>query len=454
MRRVPPPFRGAVAVLALAALFPCSSAFAATSVTSFNRITFTNQTNATDAAKYQFVVMGDGSNLISQLNLAKTIASIHQSDPQAHVLLYKDAVASPRDTLGIQGCVGWNPSLPYGGIPTSWFLKSANGSPLYDSKWAVYQLDRGNPQVQQACLSSAITYAKRGGYDGIFWDEISTSLFWSNIPSGSCSSTACSSNANWDAAMASFVTNISAGLHAQGLLSFGNIAGGALNWCCGGGPAYWQSLQLDGLDGAAEESFTAGTNHLPVSTNQWKLALANEAWSEANGKYFLANGDVGTSRTLNVYGLATLLLAAQGRSSWDTASGNYYSGEYWFPEYDTALTLGAPSGPYTVQANGLYVRLFQNGTVVVNPTAGTIPDPVYGAVGAHSGLILGPGTPSRRLPSGGGGRARATAGGAAAGGVQATARRGRPKHRSHRHRRRHRHHGRHRRPMRHWRMRP
>ncbi|MDQ6816073.1 MAG: putative glycoside hydrolase family 15 protein [Actinomycetota bacterium] len=450
------------AVVSLAALFFSSSATAATSVTSFNKVTYTNQTSVANAAKYQFVVMGDGSGPVSQAAIASLIASIHQNDPQSRVLLYKNAVASPKDTTGIQGCAAWNPSLPSGGIPASWFLKSPSGAPLYNSQYGLYELDPGNPQVQQACVASAVSFAKRGGYDGVFWDSISSSLFWANLSPSTCGSQSCSSNAAWDTAEASYVSNISAGLHAQKLLSIGNIAGGAMNWCCGGGPAYWQSLQLAGLDGAAEESFTSGTNHLPVSTNQWKLGLANEAWNEANGKYFLANGDVTGNRALNVYGLATLLLAAGGRSSWDTASGNYYSGEYWFPEYDTALALGAPLGPYSVQANGLYVRKFQNGGVVVNPNATAVPDPLYGTLAAHSGLILGPGLPAPgHRPTGSPGTPRVGSAASTAGapGAQGGTRRGRgASHRArgkHRHRHRHRKHLAHRHvPGRLWWLRP
>ncbi|MGI8571041.1 MAG: putative glycoside hydrolase [Solirubrobacteraceae bacterium] len=417
-----------------------ASANTSTGVVQFSRTTFNDLTNASNAAKYQFITLGFGG---SQATIRSLVASIHAGDPGTRLLLYKDYTAAPSDTAGVGGCAPWNSSKPYGGIPMSWFLLNSSGTPIYNSGYAVYELDPGNQQVQQACLSSAISLAKQGGFDGVFFDSVQTSLFWANLKPSTCSSATCQSDTNWHAAMMSWITNESAGLHAQGLMSFGNIAGGC-SPLFNGGPAWWDAFQQAGLDGASEESFTSGTNHLPMVTSQWKQELANEVWSEANGKYLLGNADVGANEALNVYGLGTVLLAAQGRSSWNTDSGNYTSPEYWFPEYNTALALGAPLGSYTVQSNGLYVRRFQNGGVAVNPTTSTVDDPAYGTLGPQSALILGPGSPPVKHHSAAG----APAGGAAASvGQGATAhRRGNSRghhHRRHKHRRHHRHHRHH-----------
>ncbi len=70
-----------------------------------------------------------------------------------------------------------------------------------------------------------------------------------------------------------------------------------------------------------------------------------------------------------MYGLATMMLAADGHASYATSNTDYTSQENWFPEYDTAQQLGAPAGPYTVLANGVYERAFAHGIVLVNPTA-------------------------------------------------------------------------------------
>jgi hypothetical protein len=365
-----------------------SAAAAADSVAAFDRIVYGTLPSPTDAAKYQVMAIGYGTTSGEQANARRAIAAIHQAHPRVLILLYKNYTASSSDPQGVGGCAGWNSSKPYGGVPLSWFLKDRHGAPLFQSKFGLYQLDPGNSQVQNACLSSAVSLAKSGGYNGVFWDSINPSLHWAAVDPSNCSSSPCASDANWQAGIQSWVTKESAGLHKQGLLSFGNIGGGAVNYYGGGGSTYWQRYQQTGLDGAEEESFALGNDGKPVPTWQWQQGLANEVWSEANGRYMLGNGDVYTNRALNVYGLATLLLAAQHRSSWDTASGNYTSGEYWFPEYNTALALGAPLGAYTIQANGLYVRHFKNGTVLVNPTTSSINDRFYGQIPAQRGEIL------------------------------------------------------------------
>ncbi len=92
----------------------------------------------------------------------------------------------------------------------------------------------------------------------------------------------------------------------------------------------------------------------------------------ANGKYEIVHSYNG-GEAANMYGLATMLLAANGRASYATSNTNYTSEENWFPEYDTAEQLGAPAGPYTVLSNGVYERSFANGIVLVNPTGNSIP---------------------------------------------------------------------------------
>jgi hypothetical protein len=363
-----------------------SSAASGAGVASFYRFTYRDATDAANAARYRLMDLGWGNSANSRVRVRKLIASIHRADRTTRIVFYKTTGASPSDPQGTIGCVTWKASLRYGGTPLSWFLRGANGVPLYDSTYGYYELDPGNPRVQRACLSGAVSIAKRGGYNGVFWDMVSTSLFWAGLSPANCGSASCRSDANWHAAIASFVVRVSAGLHAHGLLSIGNISGGAVRYGSGG-PAYWRAFQRDGLDGAQEESFTSGTNHLPVSPTVWKQEVANDKWSETHGKIFLANADVTSSQTLNTYGLATLLLAAHGHSSWDTADGDYATGEYWFPAYDAARKLGQPLAPYTVRSNGLYVRRFHHGIVIVNPTRHAVSAGAFGKLGPQSGLI-------------------------------------------------------------------
>jgi hypothetical protein len=71
------------------------------------------------------------------------------------------------------------------------------------------------------------------------------------------------------------------------------------------------------------------------------------------------------------YGLASLLLAAGGESSFDISGDPPHTTEQWFPEFDTARSLGAPAGAVVTLPNGVRRRDFVNGTVLVNPTTST-----------------------------------------------------------------------------------
>src|SRR5205085_1825842 len=94
-------------------------------------------------------------------------------------------------------------------------------------------------------------------------------------------------------------------------------------------------------------------------------------WSEANHKLMILHS-WNTTQTGNRYGLASMLLAANGESSFSTSNGCYSTCEAWYPEYATAQQLGAPVGSYTRLSNGVYERWYQNGLVLANPSANSV----------------------------------------------------------------------------------
>ena len=100
----------------------------------------------------------------------------------------------------------------------------------------------------------------------------------------------------------------------------------------------------------------------------WGTMLEMIRETERQGKLFLGvthsqNGDARAAR----YGWATVLLAGQGNSYF--AMHQDYARENWFPEYD--YDLGAPSGPATKGAGGVWRRQFARGLVLVNPNDGS-----------------------------------------------------------------------------------
>jgi hypothetical protein len=161
-----------------------------------------------------------------------------------------------------------------------------------------------------------------------------------------------------------------------------------------------------------EESFAVGNDGRPIPRHVVDGELQNFAWSERHGRYAFANADIeptaadASTSGWTAYALALELLVANRLSSWDVSEGCYAPGHSpnggcsnrpWTPfaAYAAAQALGIPlraytaATPYVQRRSGLLVRNFTRGSVVVNPTAQTIKDPVYGRVAARTGVIGG-----------------------------------------------------------------
>ena len=60
-----------------------------------------------------------------------------------------------------------------------------------------------------------------------------------------------------------------------------------------------------------------------------------------------------------------MLLGANGRAAFAL---RHHSADTWFPEY--GYEIGRPTGPESVNSDGVHRRVFTKGIVVVNPTSG------------------------------------------------------------------------------------
>jgi hypothetical protein len=159
-------------------------------------------------------------------------------------------------------------------------------------------------------------------------------------------------------AVYSFLSNVGPQLHRAGLLAVANIGGSTIT------PGLWQKWNGP-IDGAMEESFTAGSSGTDSLANgEWPAKLSHAQWSEENGKISLDHA-VTATRAGARYALATMLLVARTKNLLYASAG--YSDEVWWPEYATANSLGRPTGGYRILLNGVYRRDFTNGVVLVNP---------------------------------------------------------------------------------------
>jgi Hypothetical glycosyl hydrolase family 15 len=276
------------------------------------------------------------------------VGVLHAANPHLKVLMYASSdYATVRDPSGGMSCTTVSEDTHSG-----WLAHTSSGAPVVDR--GDYATALGNPSFQQACVGHMIALAKRRGFDGIFLDGMNYRFSFA-MPGAPVNPFG--SDAAYAAATGSLLRYAASAVHASGLELFANVA--AAN------SAQWAAWNAP-LDGAMQESWTDGGLGLAQQLPWWRQKLADAAWSQAHGKYLLLHS-YNPSEAANVYGLAAMLLLADGRTSYSTWN-NGQTDRHWFPEYNTAQRLGPALGGYRVLRSGVYERVFAHGIVLVNPS--------------------------------------------------------------------------------------
>jgi hypothetical protein len=336
------------AVLLSATCFT-AAASAATSATlaQFNRETFayTSQLGIQpEAARYQVMVL--------QATDHAEVPRLKAANPALKILMYSDVLLSrTSDTKALTTCTSYandRSSHP------SWFMTDQHGQPIVDASYpGDYLMNVGNPAYQQSCVAHAISLARGYGFDGLYLDDVTAWVGWA-LPAGT-TVPAYPTASLWQSAMYSLLSYAAPQLHAQGLLVVGNL-GGAIST-----PGLWQRWSTP-LDGSEDEAWAESGD--PAD---WYAQMVNVAWSEANGKLTIVHTHLQTEAA-NTFGLASMLLVAQGRTSYSTSNANYTNSEAWYPEYRVAQALGSALDPTPSLINGIYIRRFAHGLVLANPS--------------------------------------------------------------------------------------
>lgn len=299
----------------------------------------------TDAHRYSVMVMWSDAG--------RYVSVLHRLNPRLRILMYQNVpYSTASDPTGAMGCTTVAQDVAHPG----WLDLTHQGGPIVFGD--NYATDVGNAGYQRACIAHAIALAKRGGFNGILLDNVNAKLSY-EFPSGfNASAVQFPSDAAWQAAMYSFLRYAGPAVRASGLRLYANIGGAThVLWERWNGP----------LDGAEEESWTDADYGLVQQVPWWREKLDNVAWSEAHGKYVILHSYT-TSESANTYGLASMLLVADGHTSYSTSNANYDTSAAWLPEYVAAKRLGRPLGRYRIRRNGVYERVFAGGIVLVNPT--------------------------------------------------------------------------------------
>ncbi|MHB8660392.1 MAG: putative glycoside hydrolase [Minisyncoccota bacterium] len=332
-------------------------------------------------------------------------STIRAADPNALIYLYElgTQTADNEDTFPQ---VQLNSIARYNTVPSGSTLASLNENypglflldpggnridiPGYTND---YEMDFGSTTYQTYWLTAVNEDIINQPWvaDGIFADNC-------NALPGELSSTTAEypTNSAWSAAMISFVSAITTGLHGYGQKLWCNM--GATNTSAGS--AVWLTLDKspehpDALmeEGAFARSWGAGDVQFPDEA-EW-LDQVNTEYAMQNtkvtmlGQTKLPEGRSGTDNWGNpvtfwqafYYALGSFLLGKN-----DVSNNDYFSfypsynipgneGPWWYDEY-THIDLGQALGPFTksvVNGVDLYWREFQKGYVVVNPTQNDVP---------------------------------------------------------------------------------
>jgi hypothetical protein len=292
----------------------------------------------------------------------------------------------------VQICTVQNNGVLYSVADSShedWFLHTSGGARISVSNGGgtCYLSDPGNSDFQNEFKTQvAARFASISGADGVFLDNVHN--HWNNFNlSGAPSKYPTDSTGHspgWEAAMKSFLTNVSTYLRGRGAYVVGNAGA----WCnCGGSQnngsldRWWWSYLTD-ADGKSLFSGIFKENWMKPSSSstvrlvgtdawykQWDSYAKEQSYVQSLGADFAGEDSVNTVGSLNAvtvarFSRATFLLEYNcGRGAWVWNSG---SSDPWSTINHTAV--GCPLGDKFQVATNVWRRNFQNGYVIVNPT--------------------------------------------------------------------------------------
>jgi hypothetical protein len=369
---------------------------------------FANVATTADRSSYVVLQAWDGARA-TQLKAA---------NPSLTVLMYQNASAMAKGS-GPNGIYASGVGMEQAdSAHPSWFLKDASGKRITEGGYDwLYMADVGNADYQAAWASNVLARLSNGPWDGVFMDDVNTTAKYHTDPAGIA---AYPNDKAYQAATRSLLAAVGPRLRAAGKLAIPNIGSWSEN------PAAAKDW-LQFVDGGMDEMFvkwstTPGVGYRPAI--DWKTQVDAIKAAESMGKRYLAVTQAGSGDSqAELYGWASVLMAAQSKSSTAYLAGtNYNSDPDWLPEFDAPI--GDPTGAASALGNGAYARTFTNGLVVVNPSASTVKVSLGGAYNgsglhnatsaslapntalvltkgdqASAGPILTPGSPSAVVPT-------------------------------------------------------
>jgi hypothetical protein len=255
----------------------------------------------------------------------------------------------------------------------SWLLRKADGVPATPRGPYYLMVDPGK-STQWA--SHFATYTAKvlaeTGADGLNLDEIPlrpNGMFAGLVKYPGA--------ADLQAATSDFLTSIRADIKKPVLINVGELSSAGAN-----GDAMWNTIGRQ-IDGAWHEGWVRyyGAHEQPHDGQTWEWDIRSAEQFSAAGKPYIASAAFANANELE-YGIANYLLATRGPSmvfqpmlAYDTKTRGGFNFELVRQAVETHrplidVDIGCPTGPRERNKDGVWIRHFQHGLVVVNPDRG------------------------------------------------------------------------------------
>ena len=272
----------------------------------------------------------------------------------------------------VMGTFAWK-SQPPGTFPDSWYLKDADGSYVRSiGEWSgQYLMDPSQPGWVRDRVRTCGRFLQESGYDGCMVDVLGLAplngSFTSAVPVDPRTGRPWEPD-DWIEATAGLASSVK--LAVDPAVVIGNGLSSGLSYFSGVSPT---DRLLDGIDGGIAEAWLRGARsdpgqYPPVAA--WRANVDMLVDAALRGRIVMTLTKVwvqagpSTMRNWYRFALASFLLGTNGGSYFGFSAGRE---EPPTRPFRTELDLGAPWDRYR-RSGPVFVRRFERGVVVVNPT--------------------------------------------------------------------------------------
>jgi hypothetical protein len=219
--------------------------------------------------------------------------------------------------------------------------------------------DPGNPQYQQQSAAHLVDLLQTEHWDGVYLDEINQTWAW-NMARDPANYT---TEAQWQTAALAYVRTVCEAVHAAGKTCYANTGADS------GNADFWNQT-VAATDGANQEFFVAMDPNIggaparaTIDNGWWLMQVDRLRDCEKQCQVRAYAADVSAAR----YALASFLAVWQGDGVFSASTLYDGAHDVWTADFENARRLGSATGAAVDAGDGILLRRFDHGYVLVNP---------------------------------------------------------------------------------------